>query len=67
MFGQALERRIERLKEEEREKRPDIYALAVGYSGQLKSKRSTWVPETEFHIKDKDNVRMHCSYLRPML
>ncbi|XP_064637610.1 THO complex subunit 2-like isoform X2 [Lineus longissimus] len=58
MFGQALERRIERLKDDEREKRPDIYALAVGYSGQLKSKRSTWVAETDFHIKDKDNTKV---------
>ncbi|XP_074649653.1 THO complex subunit 2-like isoform X2 [Tubulanus polymorphus] len=51
-FGQALERRVERIKEEEREKRPDIYAIAVGYSGQLKSKKSTWVAEQDFHIKD---------------
>ncbi|KAL3879965.1 hypothetical protein ACJMK2_032241 [Sinanodonta woodiana] len=52
-FGQALERRVDRLRQEEKEKRPDIYALAMGYSGQLKSKKSTWVPEPEFHLKDK--------------
>ena len=29
-FGQALERRVDRLRQEEKEKRPDIYALAMG-------------------------------------
>ncbi|KAJ8298480.1 hypothetical protein KUTeg_025011 [Tegillarca granosa] len=53
-FGQALERRVDRLRQEEKEKRPDIYALAMGYSGQLKSKKSHWVQETVFHQKDKD-------------
>ena len=26
----------------------------VRYSGMLKSKKSTWLPETEFHHRDKD-------------
>ena len=29
-FGMALERRIEKLCQEEKEKRPDMYALAMG-------------------------------------
>ena len=29
-FGQALERRVDRLRQEEKDKRPDIYALAMG-------------------------------------
>ncbi|XP_029643856.1 THO complex subunit 2 [Octopus sinensis] len=53
-FGQALERRVNRIRQEEKEKRPDIYALAMGYSGQLKNKKSMWVPEHEFHIKNKE-------------
>ncbi|OWF53939.1 THO complex subunit 2-like isoform X2 [Mizuhopecten yessoensis] len=53
-FGQALERRVDRLRQEEKDKRPDIYALAMGYSGQLKSKKSSWVQEAEFHLKDKE-------------
>ncbi|XP_064608579.1 THO complex subunit 2-like isoform X2 [Liolophura sinensis] len=53
-FGQAVERRVDRLRQEEKEKRPDIYALAMGYSGQLKAKKSSWVPENEFHLKEKD-------------
>ncbi|GFR79737.1 THO complex subunit 2-like [Elysia marginata] len=52
-IGMAIERRVDKLSKEEKDKRPDIYALAVGYSGQLKSKKHTWVPETEFHNKEK--------------
>ncbi|CAC5396379.1 THOC2 [Mytilus coruscus] len=51
-FGQALERRVDRLRQDEKEKRPDIYALAMGYSGLLKGKKTTWVAENEFHQKD---------------
>ncbi|BFZ15044.1 hypothetical protein BsWGS_18083 [Bradybaena similaris] len=51
-IGMAIERRVDKLSKEEKDKRPDIYALAVGYAGQLKSKKSTWVQETEFHIKE---------------
>nr|XP_033800871.1 THO complex subunit 2 isoform X3 [Geotrypetes seraphini] len=51
-LGQALERRVHKIREEEKEKRPDIYALAMGYSGQLKSRKPYMVPENEFHHKD---------------
>ncbi|XP_053772972.1 THO complex subunit 2 isoform X7 [Desmodus rotundus] len=51
-LGQALERRVHKICQEEKEKRPDLYALAMGYSGQLKSKKSYMIPENEFHHKD---------------
>ena len=51
-FAQAIEKRVENIRNEEKEKRPDIYALATGYSGQLKLKKSTFIPESEFHLKD---------------
>ncbi|XP_025088766.1 THO complex subunit 2-like isoform X1 [Pomacea canaliculata] len=51
-IGMAIERRVDKLSKEEKEKRPDIYALAIGYSGLMKNKKTTWVPETEFHIKE---------------
>ncbi|KAM4695761.1 THO complex subunit 2 [Rhinophrynus dorsalis] len=51
-LGQALERRVQRICQEEKEKRPDLYALAMGYSGQLKSRKSFMIPENEFHHKD---------------
>uniref|UniRef100_A0A8C6C423 THO complex subunit 2 n=1 Tax=Monodon monoceros TaxID=40151 RepID=A0A8C6C423_MONMO len=51
-LGQALERRVHKICQEEKEKRPDLYALAMGYSGQLKSRKSYMIPENEFHHKD---------------
>ncbi|XP_060572351.1 THO complex subunit 2-like isoform X2 [Ruditapes philippinarum] len=53
-FGSPLERRIDRLKQEEKDKRPDLFALAMGYSGQLKSRKGTWVNDIEFHLRDKE-------------
>ncbi|XP_054160183.1 THO complex subunit 2-like [Oppia nitens] len=55
-FAQAIERRVDNIRNEEKEKRPDLYALATGYSGQLKSKKSTFIPESEFHIKETKKV-----------
>ncbi|XP_028517932.1 THO complex subunit 2 isoform X2 [Exaiptasia diaphana] len=52
-LGQALERRIDKICEEEKEKRQDIYTLAMGYSGQLKSKKKEMVAESDFHRKEK--------------
>ncbi|XP_048589854.1 THO complex subunit 2 isoform X3 [Nematostella vectensis] len=52
-LGQALERRIDKICEEEKDKRPDIFALAMGYSGQLKTKKRDMVVESEFHHKEK--------------
>ncbi|XP_063288176.1 THO complex subunit 2 [Pelobates fuscus] len=51
-LGQALERRVHKICQEEKDKRPDLYALAMGYSGQLKSRKPFMVPENEFHHKD---------------
>ncbi|CAK6441230.1 unnamed protein product [Pipistrellus nathusii] len=51
-LGQALERRVHKICQEEKEKRPDLYALAMGYSGQLKYRKSYMIPENEFHHKD---------------
>ncbi|XP_043830646.1 THO complex subunit 2-like [Dromiciops gliroides] len=51
-LGQALEKRVHKICQEEKEKRPDLYALAMGYSGQLKNRKLSMVPESEFHLKD---------------
>uniref|UniRef100_S4RS23 THO complex subunit 2 n=1 Tax=Petromyzon marinus TaxID=7757 RepID=S4RS23_PETMA len=51
-LGQALERRVQKICQDEKEKRPDLYALAMGYSGQLKSKKVAMVPENDFHHKE---------------
>ncbi|XP_030637187.1 THO complex subunit 2 [Chanos chanos] len=51
-LGQALEVRVQRICQEEKERRPDLYALAMGYYGQMKSRKMHMVPESEFHQKD---------------
>ncbi|KAI5104965.1 THO complex subunit 2 isoform X1 [Silurus meridionalis] len=55
-LGQALECRVHKICQEEKEKRPDLYALAMGYSGQLKSRKAHMVPENEFHYKEPANT-----------
>uniref|UniRef100_A0A4W5K2L9 THO complex subunit 2 n=1 Tax=Hucho hucho TaxID=62062 RepID=A0A4W5K2L9_9TELE len=52
-LGQALECRVHKICLEEKEKRPDLYALAMGYSGQLKGRKVHMVPENEFHHKEQ--------------
>jgi hypothetical protein len=33
---------------------PDLYVLAIGYGGMLKMKKSSWIPEGEFHTVSKE-------------
>lgn len=59
-FAQAIERRLENIRNEEKEKRPDLFVLATGYSGQLKLKKGTFIPESEFHEKEsKKSMQPH--------
>uniref|UniRef100_G1QCE7 THO complex subunit 2 n=1 Tax=Myotis lucifugus TaxID=59463 RepID=G1QCE7_MYOLU len=51
-LGQALERRVHKIFQEEKGKRSRLYALAKCYSGKLKCRKSYMVPENEFHHKD---------------
>lgn len=51
-LGGALDRRMEKIKVEEKDKRPDIFVLATGYSGVLKMKKSSLIPESDFHLKE---------------
>lgn len=51
-FAQALEKRVELIRSKEKDNRKDLYALATGFSGQLKLKKPTFVAESEFHIKE---------------
>nr|KAI8726408.1 THO complex subunit 2 [Biomphalaria glabrata] len=60
-IGMAIERRVDKLSKEEKDKRPDIYALVILYAGQLMSKKPTWVQETEFHIKEQHRIRHNSS------
>jgi THO complex subunit 2 len=49
----ALEKRVEKIMEEEKEKRADLYALAIGYAGMLKLHKQNLVPEADFHIREE--------------
>ena len=42
-----------KVKEEEKTARPDLYALAMGYSAQLNSRRHTFIAEEKFHHVEK--------------
>ncbi|KAI1301341.1 THO complex subunit 2 [Halotydeus destructor] len=39
-YAQAITRRIENTRKNEKDKRPDLYVLATGYSGMLKMKKA---------------------------
>ena len=51
-LGTALEKRVEKVRNEEKDERQDLYALAMGYAGQLRSRKQYMVPENQFHTKD---------------
>ncbi|XP_072941770.1 THO complex subunit 2 isoform X2 [Epargyreus clarus] len=48
-LAQIIERKIEKVKEEEKTNRPDLYVLATGYSGQLRNKMPNMMRESDFH------------------
>ena len=55
-LGNALEKRVEKVRNEEKDKRQDLYALAMGYAGQLKNRKQYMVPENQFHTKDVSHL-----------
>ncbi|XP_012259618.2 THO complex subunit 2 [Athalia rosae] len=53
-LSQILERKVEKVRDEERSQRQDLHVLAMSYSGQLKAKASSMIRESEFHhVGDK--------------
>ncbi|XP_045527093.1 THO complex subunit 2 isoform X1 [Pieris brassicae] len=48
-LAQIIERKIDKVKEEEKIQRPDLYVLATGYSGQLRYKAPNLMNESDFH------------------
>ncbi|BHF61082.1 THO complex subunit 2 [Sparganum proliferum] len=52
-FGSAVERRVNKLKEEEKDRRPDLKALAFSYAGLMRPRKVHWVCEEEFHAMDQ--------------
>ncbi|XP_022828903.1 THO complex subunit 2 isoform X1 [Spodoptera litura] len=56
-LAQIIERKIDKVKEEEKTQRQDLYVLATGYSGQLRNKGPTMMRESDFHqVGDKHKV-----------
>ncbi|OAF71498.1 THO complex subunit 2 [Intoshia linei] len=47
-LGDALIKRLETVCTEEKEKRPDLHLLALGYTGRIKSNRKDWVSQSTF-------------------
>ena len=58
-FCTALEKRVDIIKQVEKDKRQDIATLASSYVGQLKQRKSHMIDEAKFHIKDQvaENTR----------
>ncbi|KAK9502579.1 hypothetical protein O3M35_011328 [Rhynocoris fuscipes] len=49
-LAQFIEKRINKVREEEKNNRQDLYTLATSYSGLLMSKSSKWISESDFHV-----------------
>lgn len=55
-LSQIIEKYVERVIEEEKNKRQDLFVLASSYIGQLKSKSAEMMKEADFHqVSDKPN------------
>ncbi|XP_026748281.2 THO complex subunit 2 isoform X1 [Galleria mellonella] len=56
-LAQIIERKVDKVKEEEKTQRQDLYVLATGYSGQLRNKVPHMMRESDFHqVVDKLKV-----------
>jgi THO complex subunit 2 len=53
---QVIQKRVEKVRDEEKNKRQDLHVLASSYLGILKQKCSQLIPENEFHqFSDKNH------------
>ncbi|XP_020805921.1 LOW QUALITY PROTEIN: THO complex subunit 2 [Drosophila serrata] len=48
-LAQIIERKVDKVREEEKTKRPDLYVIASSYIGQLKLKTPHMFKESDFH------------------
>ncbi|KAA0184296.1 hypothetical protein FBUS_06164 [Fasciolopsis buskii] len=56
-FGSAVERRVHKLKDEEKDRRPDLKTLAFSYAGLVRFRKAKWVNEEDFHVKENKTIR----------
>ncbi|KAH8240964.1 hypothetical protein KR026_009195, partial [Drosophila bipectinata] len=55
-LAQIIERKVDKVREEEKTKRPDLYVIASSYIGQLKQRSSQMLKESDFHqLADRAN------------
>ena len=55
-LNQIIERKIEKLREEEKSKRQDLFVLATSYIGLLKNRSTFAVKEADFHLVNDKNL-----------
>ncbi|XP_055386448.1 THO complex subunit 2 [Condylostylus longicornis] len=48
-LSQIIERKVEKVREEEKNQRPDLFVLASSYIGQLKTRAANMIKESDFH------------------
>lgn len=58
-FGKGIGMKIEEVRNSEKEKRQDLYALATAYAGKLDEKKPTLIPEANFHTVDDRTPNSH--------
>lgn len=57
-LAQIIERKVEKVREEEKNKRPDLFVIASSYIGQLKTKAAQMIKESDFHQVTERPVRV---------
>lgn len=55
-FCTALDKRVEKIKMTEKDKRQDLYTLALVYLGQLRQRKPMMVDESKFHLKESTSA-----------
>lgn len=72
-LAQIIERKVDKVREEEKTKRPDLFAIASSYIGQLKQKTPYMFKESDFHqvaerpVKETPPVVSGTSNVKPTL
>lgn len=49
-LAQIIEKRVEKVRDEEKNVRQDLYTLAISYAGQLKMRTGHMIKEADFHL-----------------
>lgn len=57
-LAQIIERKVEKVREEEKNKRPDLFVIASSYIGQLKTKAAQMIKESDFHQVSERPLRV---------